>query len=350
YSSLLFSQQLGNEWITYSQNYYKINIYQDGIYRIPYTTLLAAGISTSIAPSTFQIFGRGIEQDIYVKGESDGTFYTSGYIEFYAQKNDGWLDSLLYHEPGSQGNPNYSQFTDTATYYLTSKPLGPTRRLTIESDTSFSGNTPAAYFNRVLREDYYDKYFNGVTYNMAADPEYIKGEGWFDSGFGRGGQVVKTLATTNAYSGAGAPDAQIDFNLIGASDMDAMDPDHHVRVQYPGMDWDTLYNGYEMFPVHHILPANLVSGSTSFTFSSVDDLGNYSNPDRNTLAYVSVKYPHDFDNLENASSYRMFVPNCTTASKAYLQITNFNSSASDTAILYDLTNHKRIKTRWSPSY
>ena len=353
YSSLLFSQKPGNEWINYNQNYYKINIYQDGVYRIPYTTILAAGISTSIDPRTFQIFGRGIEQYIYVKGEYDGSFYTSGYIEFYAQKNDGWLDSLLYHKPGSQSNPNYSLFTDTATYYLTWK-FDTVRRLTIESDTSFTGYISATYFNRVLRQDYYDHYFNGVTYNMAADPEYIIGEGWFDNGFGLDGiqspTIVKTLTTTNVFSGADAPDAQIDFNIIGASDMIGLDPDHHINVDFAGIHYDTTYKGYYMFPVHRAISptnTNLNSGSMSFLFTAVTDLGSTFN--RNTLAYISVKYPHNF-NLEGKSNYRMYIPNSTSASKAYLKILNFSSSVSDTAIFYDLTNHKRIKTRWSSSF
>ncbi|MCB0555841.1 MAG: hypothetical protein KDD02_20000, partial [Phaeodactylibacter sp.] len=33
----------GNEWIHYDQSYFKISVAADGIYRIPYATLSAAG-------------------------------------------------------------------------------------------------------------------------------------------------------------------------------------------------------------------------------------------------------------------------------------------------------------------
>ena len=53
------AQTYGNEWINYSQFYYKIKIAQNGVYRIDSATLAAAGIPlSSINPKNFQIFNR----------------------------------------------------------------------------------------------------------------------------------------------------------------------------------------------------------------------------------------------------------------------------------------------------
>ena len=114
------AQTYGNEWINYSQNYYKIKIAQNGIYRIDSATLAAAGIPlTSINPKNFQLFNKGVQQNIYIQGESDNVFNSTDYIEFYAQKNDGAMDSLLYINTLFIPNPYYSLINDTAVYFLT---------------------------------------------------------------------------------------------------------------------------------------------------------------------------------------------------------------------------------------
>ncbi len=43
-----FSQPFGNEWIDYSQNYYKIPIVENGVYRVSFQGLLAAGHKQSL--------------------------------------------------------------------------------------------------------------------------------------------------------------------------------------------------------------------------------------------------------------------------------------------------------------
>ncbi len=94
------SQPYGNEWIDHSQSYYKFPVSQEGVYRIDRTTLIASGVPIgSIDPRNLQVFARGSEQAIYVQGESDGSFDSGDFIEFYADGNDGFLDIELYDDP-----------------------------------------------------------------------------------------------------------------------------------------------------------------------------------------------------------------------------------------------------------
>jgi hypothetical protein len=114
------AQPYGNEWINYDQRYYRFPVSSEGIYKINYNTLAAAGVPvSSIDPRNFQIFNRQQEVPIYVEGEGDGIFNLSDFIEFYATGNDGWMDGLVYDNPANQTNVHYSLFNDTIHYYLT---------------------------------------------------------------------------------------------------------------------------------------------------------------------------------------------------------------------------------------
>src|SRR5690606_33925849 len=104
----LQAQPFGNEWINYNQRYYKFPVAEEGVYRINYNALAAAGIPlATIDPRTIKVFNRETEVPVYIRGEEDGVFGLSDYIELYATGNDGWLDALVYDEPENQTNPYY---------------------------------------------------------------------------------------------------------------------------------------------------------------------------------------------------------------------------------------------------
>lgn len=123
YSLLTYSfanaQTFGNEWINYQQPYFKFKITQKGIYQISFDDLKIAGFPTNINPAKIQLFRRGQEQAIFIKGEGDKIFHETDFIEFYAEGNDGKLDSLLYTPAQSQPHQYFSLYADTASYFLT---------------------------------------------------------------------------------------------------------------------------------------------------------------------------------------------------------------------------------------
>jgi hypothetical protein len=89
--------QHANDWIDYDpdRRYLKVNITEDGIYRISTSSLSTAmtGVGVDINdvdPRSIQVFGRGEEQYIHVEGQSDGSFDSGDYIEFYGESNDDW--------------------------------------------------------------------------------------------------------------------------------------------------------------------------------------------------------------------------------------------------------------------
>src|SRR5436853_3796016 len=132
FSSLLggnvSAQVYGNEWINYSQSYYKLKITQEGIYRVDSAYLRSYGIPLSWFSDNakLQLFHNGVEQYIYINDANQNNILNSGdFIEFYATRNDGSFDAQMYVDqngipnPNLQPNVNYSLYNDTAIYFLT---------------------------------------------------------------------------------------------------------------------------------------------------------------------------------------------------------------------------------------
>ncbi|WP_338875896.1 C25 family cysteine peptidase [Spirosoma sp. SC4-14] len=185
---------IGNEWINFSQTYFKIPVAQTSLYRITTTELQKAGVPVSqLDPTTVQLFHRGVEQAIYVEGEADKRFDAGDFLEFYGRGNDGTQDSLLYRPASAQPHKYYSLFSDTTAYFLTWRLDGkPGRRMATYSDTNFTNLTPEAYHWEEELRVFTQTYPAGNIYPIGANYEngailtsYDVGEGWT-------GPVVKT--------------------------------------------------------------------------------------------------------------------------------------------------------------
>ncbi|MBL7847203.1 MAG: hypothetical protein JNL40_07030 [Cyclobacteriaceae bacterium] len=116
--------QSPNAWINFGQAYYKIPVAQEGIYRLTYADLVAAGVPVgSVDPRRFNLYHRGVEQAIVVTGQNDAVFDPADVIEFYGKRNDGALDADLYEPPSDQPHAYYNLFSDTTAYFLTWNPM-----------------------------------------------------------------------------------------------------------------------------------------------------------------------------------------------------------------------------------
>ncbi|MEO6882573.1 MAG: C25 family cysteine peptidase [Bacteroidia bacterium] len=341
----LFAQTFGNEWINYSQKYYKIKISSDGVYRVDSTTLANAGIPlNTIHPKNFQIFAKGIEQYIYCS-DAGSVFKNGDYLEFYAQHNDGTFDSLAYSNIPYLPNPYYSLFNDTATYFLTWNSSLTNKRMSVQTDTAFSLYTPSNYF---FKESVYDNpvvYYSGQTYDLgtdaATDPHYTTSEGWFDNEIDLGTSGTQSLDLS--YPFISGPAAAAKEVLFGESQSSAFtSADHHIQIQFHTnsgstlMLEDTTFYGYAQNQYSFSILASNLGSNANFMLTSVSDPGFVSN--RLAIGYVYVKYSH-LPDMEGKSSFSFIVPN-TLQAKSYLNFGDF--SASSIPILYDLTNHSRI--------
>ncbi len=113
-------------------SWYRIDIEQEGMYRINASTLEEAGIPVNnLDPRTIKIYNNDgrmlpeniaddratdlVEIAIYVQGESDGTFGANDFILFY-----GTGTTLWDYDPGSRTYTHqYNYYTDENLYFLT---------------------------------------------------------------------------------------------------------------------------------------------------------------------------------------------------------------------------------------
>jgi hypothetical protein len=336
------SQTYGNEWINYTQKYYKIKITKEGMYRLDSLTLFAAGIPVStIDARNFQIFNKGKEQPVYIEGENDGVLNSNDFIEFYATKNDGELDKALYVNTPSLPNPYYSLVNDTAVYYFTWNSSFSNNRITLETDTAFSSYPQASYFLKNELLENHDVYYNGETDIVGGtDSRYVRSETWGGITISLGNAYPYSMNVSNRF--LGGPDATITTKVIGASKDDNLinfsKPDHHLTISYNNITLaDTLFFGYasNLF-VKKVPVSTLTEGLTHVYFKSVVDAGFTSN--RMFVTYLIINYPHTF-NLEGKSFYTMNVVDQSSV-KTQLVFNNFNGGAG--ASFSDITNSRRM--------
>jgi hypothetical protein len=345
-----FSQTFGNRWIDYSKQYYKFQIIQDGIYRIDYNALSneMGALLNGIDPNNFQIYGREDSMYIYVHGEADGSFDQGDYIEFYAQMNNGWLDTMAFDTPSSQADKYYSLYNDTATYYLTWNNQVNNRRMVELNDNNFTGHTPINYFWKTSFISYFGKYLEGVKNQAASSSLYTAGEGWFSGEIeanSTGGVPTfnnSDVSTPDPWQGVGAPDATATAVSAGASYSSIVNGiNHHLEVQYGTSNIvavDTSFLGYQLNKLtFNILNGELGAATTRVRHQTIAETGIAT--DYQNVSSVTITYPHA-SSMGGASSMSFDVPQHPTESKTYLSLSNFSSTG---AILYELTDTvKRI--------
>tara|TARA_B100000809_G_C15140222_1_gene532860 strand:+ start:4883 stop:9964 length:5082 start_codon:yes stop_codon:yes gene_type:complete len=345
-STSSFAQPYNNSWINYSQQHYKFKVAETGIYRIDLTALTNAGIPiATINPQNFQLFARGVELPIYIEGEGDGVFNSNDFIEFYGQKNDGWLDEPLYGGAANHPSPYYSLFNDTISYYLTWNSSTTNSRLTIETDVNFGAYTPINSFDKKRVEVYSsgskngnDPYYDGIKNSVNNGLfGYSSTEGWFDNGYNVGGSKTKNVNTKNAYGLGG--NALLSAVVVSWSDFSSVFNDHHLRVTMAGSVFDTIFDAYQKVDVKMSIPVSGLGGTTTpVVFAAVNDLN--VGVDRQTVAYLTLNYPHNMD-LEGTSIFdEIYLEDNTSQLKSLFQFSNFSSVGN--VLFYDVTNGKRV--------
>jgi len=327
------SQTFGNEWINYNQKYYALNIVQSGIYKIDYNTLISSGIPIStFSSSNIQIFGRQREIPIHIEDGGDDALNIGDYILFYAEKNDGWLDSTLYPNPNWMGNPRYSLYNDTIQYFFTWNNSVNNKRFTIETDVNFTTLTPTNYVEFEVETTYNQQYNEGEKTADASSSFFVEGEGWGRTP--QNGAVttytwnMSTTQLPNIYQGSDAPNVKYTAVVVGTSNAAAPSnaPNHHTRHSIGPNNfviYDTTFRGYKAAFARKSIPvSNFPStGNLNYRVQIVNDLNVAT--DFQSLNFWSFKYPRttSFSNL-NKTTFKVY--NSTNQNKIRLNITNVN--------------------------
>lgn len=114
----------GNEWIIPTQKYIRIEVAQDGIYRVTANQL---NLPADVHPDRLHLYYLGKEQILFIQNEGDANRIDGNdFIEFFGERMDGRTETPLYRHPSRhynapniQANPYTNSLSDTSAYFLT---------------------------------------------------------------------------------------------------------------------------------------------------------------------------------------------------------------------------------------
>lgn len=330
------AQPFNNEWIDYTKTYYKFKVGATGLYRINQPLLSSLGIGATPAEH-FQLWRNGKEIPLYTSVQT-GTLGASDYLEFWGEMNDGKPDNILYRLADYQLSDKWSLQTDTAAFYLTVNSAGANRRL-VPTANNLAGNTlPVEPYFMHTRGEYYKARIHSGRSELVGDSytyssSYDYGEGWASNDIGTNQTILSHHTSLHAYTGAGAPPAELRINAAG----NAVNP-RYFRVKLNGdsiMGQTLNYYDY-VKAVEPLTPAQLSSGVASIEITNVCTTPN----DRMVVSSVEITYARRFD-FGGSSNFTFQLP--ANSSGNYLEIFGFNYLAGmpTPPVIYDLTNGKR---------
>jgi hypothetical protein len=326
------SQQT-DHWVNDAQTYFKILSATDGIVRIPVASLTQAGVPVSaFAPQNVQIFHRGTEIPVYIKGESQGSIE---YIEFVGQKNNGWLDTGLFVTPLDQSNPYYSLVTDTSAYFLTwNSSFSNLRYQTI--NYSGTAQTPQVEFAR-RRVVYHQP---GKFYSDETGPEFGQSEGWFSLPEITLGSSTTRVLTLEGKAPSGV--VRCTATVVGLNDMPTQTgANHHLQIrQGTTVLLDTLFRGFRRIRSSFELNAASLTTTLTLDFRSINDQGVTS--DRMTVAVLEADYPALFSMTPTSQSAFRIEPSGVTRRIVFQGLT-----AEQQPLVYEPTKGWRLITSYS---
>lgn len=201
------AQPYGNEWINYSQTYFKLKIGENGIYRIPFSALQNYGMGT-VQGTQFAVYRDGVQVPVYVS--NNGSLGVNDYIEFYGTKANGKMETELFTHPEDQANDEVNGVSDTAYYFITFNTAGNNARLTLNSN-AMPGIPPAAepycmttaLPTMSMRSNFApgESYYTGTELVYYYSARYDRGEGWGITSYA---PINLTYNTPEVYTGANA--------------------------------------------------------------------------------------------------------------------------------------------------
>jgi hypothetical protein len=308
-----YAQVLGNEWIVSGQTYYKIPVARTGTYLITGAELANAGLPiSSVNPQKLQLWHRGIEQAITVKGEANGVLESADSLFFYGEVNDGTLDSLLYLTPSLQPHKYYNLYSDTTAYFLTWS-AGNGKRMKLVNNSSTQ--PPVAYHLEESLTLFNSEYETGRNYNSESHlSEFDEGEGWFGHYFN--GTSSYTLNAKNHYPTG--PWSQLDIQLIGRNEATGT---HNVTISIGDPAHPDTVFILSPFGSHSVY--NFTGRINPSFFSSGDLKVNViaNTPlDLVSLSFIKLTYPQTTDMYNASGKYFILPPNALDTS--YMEIAN----------------------------
>lgn len=224
---------------------YRISVRSDGMYRVTYAELSAAGVPvSSLDPRTFQVYNMGQEVAVVVSGEQDGKFDPS--------------DSILFYGQGIS-----SKYTSDNVYWLTYG-KGQGLRMATKDGTPAVADSPISFTSH--------KHFEQNSYYVSQAPGDENLDRWFWDYLYPPSRPSWTYTFSLASPADG--DGILSVSLLGFLD-NATNPDHHVRVSLNGTQiGDLTWDGIAWLNETLTIPSGiLLAGTNTLVLTDPNDTG-----------------------------------------------------------------------------
>ncbi len=268
--------RFGNEWITVGKSYLKMQVAEDGMYRIDAATLRSAGLPVGEAAAG--------KLALYHQGQVVPVELTPEGLTFYGEQARGELDGYLFPEgPSQQLNPRYGMYTDTAAYYLELAPAGGASPTYLSGPSS--GGTPTTTIYRTAERVFAEqqsKYYRRSSGSSIIFSRYELAEGF---GSRSNNDLLSSNGSTNTtftlpLPGGTGGEATLELRF-GLAFGDA----HLQRIRVAGQqvgevsasDWSVDDYRYAF--------------TSSGEEAAVEIAGQAGPQDKANLAYVRITYP-----------------------------------------------------------
>ncbi len=321
--------QFNNEWIDFSKTYYKFKVGETGLYRIPFSTLQANGLS-AVPANQFQLWRNGKEVALFTS-VSTGLLGSNDFIEFFGVMNDGKADAPLYKKPEFQLADKWSLQTDTAAYFLTVNQSANARL--VNTPNVITGNSIAAepYFMYTLAKNYKDQInpgFASIVGIYVYSSSYDNGEGWTSRSIAPNSPIV------DQYNDLFVANSPLEASLKVTAFGNALSL-RSLQVIVNGSKLIDQKMDYFSAAIKEIsFPSTLIGKSIdTIRINNQTTTGS----DRIVVGKYELTYPRQF-NFGGASLFEFNLPGSSVGN--YLEITNFTNNAV-APILYDLSEGKR---------
>ena len=345
------AQPYGNEWIEPAKEYFKIKTGAEGIYRLTYANLSAAGFPVDeIDPRRIQLFHRGEEVAIYVEGEGDAVFNTSDFIEFYGQANDGTLDTELYQPSTAQPHTYYNLYSDTTAYFLTYYQVSSNGKR-MATHNPFTGPPVDAYHLNEQLNLFTNEYSQGTTIaNYASFTTFDVGEGFTGSRIIENTSPIKDIMLSGIdQTVVSGPQPQLQLLLVGRNYTN-----HNITIEVgPSAGLLSVLNTYTFglfntLLIDESIAWSNVSGSGELVVRVIqNDNGDNSINSNISVSFAKLVYAQDFD-MSSVPSKKYYLQTKGSGGDN-IQITNTPANAN----VYDVTDpdnvHKVIDTEINPN-
>jgi hypothetical protein len=317
----------GNEWLNYNNTYVKIPISGKGLYKIPFSSLPA---NFPKVGANFQLWHRGKEVAILSTENNE--------ILFYAEKNDGKSDELMFRPgPEARLNPYSSLFSEIGAYFLTY--TSGAKRAVVVNGKDITGSPQPYHFQKdiVAFANQFAQTTDGIASNLNHS-YYDETNSWTGPTIFGANTTGANKVSSNSFQMknwvSNAPERPVLELMVNGLHTG----EHAIQVSVGKSDLDTDQSNVTLFNFfgfggRKISNFSLTNDNVTPTGSGVIKLRSNTtgNTDRFSLTYYSILYPQQTTMSGLNVAYFNFKP---SSQPVQVNITNVPSDI----LLYDITN------------